>query len=265
MNAADGKSPLPAADQRVPAMRPGAGLVFVAEMYGVQLDQLATVLGVSQRRAVAVAARWRAAGHAQAAVLSPGPRWVWLTKAGLATCGLPYSAVTPGLSRLAHLRAVTAVRLALLAAPQFAASAAYWRSERRLRARMGGRIGLREHVPDGEVHWPDGAGFPWAGECWAIEAELTPKTSARTVAIMRELLSRTGDYGCLAADVQVPGRPPRHSRAIYLCSPAARPVVVRARDALGLLGSRVEIRLLPDGAGLAGAGLGGPASGEAAP
>jgi len=247
----------------------GAALVFVAEMYGMQLDQLATVLGGSQRRATAVAARWRAAGHAQAAVLSPGPRWVWLTKAGLATCGLPFTANTPGLSRLAHLRAAAAVRLALMAAPQFTAGGAYWRSERRLRARMGGRIGLREHVPDGEVHWPDvdgpdGAGLGWAGECWAIEAELTPKTSARTVAIMRELLNRTGDYGCLAADVQVPGRSPRHDRAIYLCSPAARPVVARARDALGVLGSRVEIRLLPAGAGLAGPGPVGDAGGEGA-
>ena len=264
MNGADGTSPSLAADQRVPAVPPGAGLIFVAEMYGVQLDQLATVLGVSQRRAAAVAARWRGAGHAQAAVLSAGPRWVWLTKAGLATCGLPYSAVTPGLSRLAHLRAVTAVRLALMAAPQFAAGGAHWRSERRLRARMGGRIGLREHVPDGEVHWPDGAATAWAGECWAIEAELTPKTAARTAAIMRELLSRTGDYGCPAADAAMPGRPPRHSRAIYLCAPAARPVVARARDALGSLGSRVEIRLLPDGAGLAGSRLDRSAGGGAA-
>jgi hypothetical protein len=227
-------------------------MIFVAEMYGVQLDQLATVLGVSQRRASAVVAGWRAAGNAQAAVLSPGPRWVWLTRAGLATCGLPYSAGSPGLSRLAHLRAVTAVRLALMAAPQFAAGGAYWRSERRLRARIGGRIGLREHVPDGEVHWPDGDAVPWAGECWAIEAELTPKTSARTVAIMRELLTRTGDYGCPAADVAVAGRPARHDRAVYLCGPAAMPAVRSARASLGPLGTRIEIRLLPAGAVLVG-------------
>lgn len=214
-------------------------------MYGVQLDQLAALLAVTHRRAAAVVARWRAVGTADAAVLSPGPRWVWLTRAGLAACGLPYRAEPPGLSRLAHLRAVTAARLALAAAPQFAAGRAYWRSERKLRARMGGRVGLREHVPDAEVHWPDGTPMAWAGECWAIEAELTPKTSARTMAIMRELLTRTGDYGCLAADAWVPGRPPRHARAIYLCSPAARPVVSRARDALGRLGERVEIRLLP--------------------
>lgn len=219
-------------------------------MYGVQIDQLAAFMQITTRRTTAAVARWRSAGLADAAILSPGPRWVWLTKAGLASCGLPYAAARPGLARLAHLRAVTAVRLALAAAPHFAAGGAYWRSERRLRARMGGRIGLREHVPDGEVHWPDGAAVPWAGECWAIEAELTPKTSARTVAIMRELLTRTGDYGCLAADVQVPGLPARHARAVYLCTPAARPVVTRARDALGSLSARVQIRLLPDGSAL---------------
>jgi len=231
---------------------PGAGLIFVGEMYGVQIDQLALALDVTARRATAVVARWRDAGTAEAAVLSRGPRWVWLTRAGLASCALRFSPGAPGLSRLAHLRAVTAVRLALMAAPQFAAGSAYWRSERRLRARMGGRIGQREHIPDAEVHWPEATALPWAGECWAIEAELTPKTAARTVTIMRELLTRTGDYGCPAADVQVPGRPARHARAVYLCSPAAAPVVHRARAFLGALGARVEIRILPDGATLRG-------------
>jgi hypothetical protein len=225
-----------------------SGLIFTGEMYGVQVDQLAQVLQVSQRRAAATAGRWRAEGTADAARLGPGPRWVWLTRAGLAACGLPYRPGAPGLSRLAHLRAVTAVRLALGATPQYAAAGARWRSERRLRARIGGRIGLREHVPDAELHWPDSASVPWAGECWAIEAELTAKTVARTATIMRELLTRTGDYGCRAADVVAPGRPPRHARAIYVCSPAARPVVARARDALGGLAARVEIRPLPDGA-----------------
>jgi hypothetical protein len=63
---------------------------------------------------------------------------------------------------------------------------------------------------------------------------------------MTEILTRTGDYGCLAADVRVPGRPPRHTRVLYLCSPAARPVVLRARGALpASLADRVEIRGLP--------------------
>jgi hypothetical protein len=228
------------------------GLVFTAEMYGVQLDQLAVALDVPERRAVAVVAKWTSSGFADAARLGPGPRWVWLTRAGLSRCGLPYTPVAPALSRLAHLRAVTAVRLALTATPQFAGAQAFWRSERRLRARFGRKVGLREHIPDGEVHWPDAAGtgplgtdVAWAGECWAIEAELTPKTLAKTVTVMREVLARTGDYGCPSADVTVPGRLPRHARVIYLCSPAAWPVVTRARDAIGGLAPRVEIRMLP--------------------
>lgn len=251
MIAAEGAPGLAASSTEVTGRRTGRhadGLIFTGEMYGVQLDQLAAVLHVTERTASAIAARWRAAGLADASRLSPGPRWVWLTRAGLAASGLPYSPGTPGLSTLAHLRAVSAVRLALTATPQYLAAGAHWRSERRLRAKIGGRLGLREHLPDGEVHWPDTGSVPWAGECWAIEAELTPKTVTRTVAVMQELLSRTGDYGCSAADARVPGRPSRHSRAIYLCSPAARPVVARARDALGAIGARIEIRGLPDGA-----------------
>ena len=100
----------------------------------------------------------------------------------------------------------------------------------------------RDHLPDGEVHWPDSADVAWAGECWAIEAERTAKTVARTAAIMRELLTRTGDYGCTAAEARIPGAPPRHARAVYLCSSAALATVTRARDALGSLGARIEIR-----------------------
>jgi hypothetical protein len=227
-----------------------SGLLFVADMYGVQLDHLAQVLGVSEPRARAVAAGWRQAGLAESARIGPGRPWVWLTRAGLAACGLPYSAPSPALSRLAHLRAVTAVRLALEAAPGYTAAGAFWRSERRLRARTGGRVGLREHLPDAEIHWPDTAAAAWAGECWAVEAELTRKTIARTAAIMREILTRTGDYGCPASQAREPGAPPRHARVLYLCSPAAARTVTRARDALGTAGARVEIRPLPAGAAL---------------
>jgi hypothetical protein len=263
-----------------------AGLLFTAEMYGVQVDQLAVLLAVSEVRVRALVARWREQGYAESARLGPGRPWVWLTRDGLLACGLPYRPAPPALARLAHLRAVTAVRMALESAPGYLAGGAYWRSERRLRARMGSRVPLREHLPDGEVHWPDpegphrdgpdtgspdtgspdtdgpdtdgrapdggpGAAPPWAGECWAIEAELTRKTVRRTVAIMAEILTRTGDYGSPAAEVRVLGALPRHARVLYLCSPAARPTVIRARDALpGALAARVEIRGLPPGAGM---------------
>jgi hypothetical protein len=242
-----------------PLSRDTAGLLFAAEMYGVQLDHLAVVLGVSPARARAIAATWRDRGYAESARLGPGAPWTWVTRAGLAACGLRYTAAPPALGRLAHIRAVAAVRLALESASHYAAAGGYWRSERRLRGRMGGRVGLREHMPDGEVHWPDDAPVAWAGECWAIEVELTAKTIARTAAIMRELLTKTGDYGGPAAPARgapaqaAPAQgaqPPRHARVIYLCAPAARPTVARARAALGGPGARIEIRLLPPGAAL---------------
>lgn len=228
------------------------GLLFTAEMYGVQLDLLAGLLGLPAGRARPVLARWRRLGFADAARLGPGATWVWLTRRGLTACGLRYTAVPPALSRLAHLRAVTVVRLALEATGSYQQAGAYWRSERRLRSRMAGRVGIREHLPDAEIHFPDGAGEPYSGECWAVEAELTRKTVSRTAAIMRELLARTGDYGCPAAEARVPGQPPRHARVLYVCSAAARPTVARAAGTLGALAARIEIRDLPAGAALDG-------------
>lgn len=229
------------------AVRNAEALVFAADMYGIQLDQLATLAG-GERAARAAAARWRSLGYAETARLGQGPAWLWVTKAGLAACGLAYAPAQPALSRLAHIRAVAAVRIALEATAAYRLATPFWRCERRIRSRHG--VGVRQHLPDAEVHWPDGAPVAWAGECWAVEAELTPKTVARTTAIMREILFRTGDYGCLAADVAVPGRPPRHARALYLCSSAALGTVLRARGELGPLGARIEVRDLPPGARL---------------
>jgi len=227
------------------AVRNADALVFAADMYGVQLDQLAALTG-GERPARAAAARWRELGYAQSGRLSLGPPWLWVTRAGLAACGVSYSPARPALSRLAHIRAVTAARLALEATSGYRAAGGFWRCERRIRSRHG--VGLRQHLPDAEVHWADGTGAGWAGECWAVEAELTPKTVARTTAIMREILSRTGDYGGPAAEAAVPGRPPRHARALYLCSAAALPTVLRARAALGPQSARIEVRDLPPGA-----------------
>jgi hypothetical protein len=228
-------------------------LVFTADMYGIQLDQLARLTG-GERSARATAARWRELGYVQTARLSTGPAWLWVTKAGLAACGLSYAPAQPALSRLAHIRAVAATRIALEATAGYQTANAFWRCERRIRSRHG--VGLRQHLPDAEVHWPDeacgadGAAIGWSGECWAVEAELTPKTVARTTAIMRTMLLRTGDYGCTVADVAVPGRPPRHARALYLCSTAALSTVLRARAELGPLSARIEVRDLPPDARL---------------
>ena len=246
----------PTASRAWLAERDGAGLSFVAEMYGVQLDQLAELLHVNLRQARSLIRTWSDRGLAASGILGPGSSWVWLTRLGLQVCGLRYAPAPPALPRLAHIRATAAVRLALEAAPAYRANRAHWRSERRLRSKLGGRLGARDHLPDAEVHWPDGGPASWAGECWAIEVELTPKTISRTTAIMRELLARTGDYGCVAAEMRVAGVPPRHARAIYLCSPAAAGTVTKARQALGGQGARVEIRELPPTAYLPDAAAG---------
>jgi hypothetical protein len=227
------------------AVRNADALIFAADMYGIQVDQLAALTG-GERSARAAVARWRSLGYAQTARLGPGPAWVWVTRAGLAAAGLSYAPAQPALSRLAHIRAVAATRIALQSTAAYRLARPFWRCERRMRSRHG--IGVRQHLPDAEVHWPDEAPVAWAAECWAVEAELTRKTVARTTAIMREILLRTGDYGCPAADAAVPGRPPRHARALYLCSPAALGTVLRARAELGPLAARIEVRDLPPGA-----------------
>src|SRR6185437_1665010 len=99
-----------AAGGRGLAVRDAGALIFAADMYGVQLDQLARLTG--GERAARAAAPWRELGYAETARLGPGPAWLWVPKAGLAACGLGYSPARPALSRLAHIRAVAAARIA---------------------------------------------------------------------------------------------------------------------------------------------------------
>ena len=244
--AAGPERPPAAARTRGLAVRNADALIFAADMYGVQLDQLAALTG-GERAARAAAARWRELGYADTARLGPGPGLA-LGDPGRARRLRPRLHRRPARPcpgwRTSGRSPRPASRSRRPAATS--AAAAFWRCERRIRSRHG--VGVRQHLPDAEVHWPDGAPVAWAGECWAVEAELSPKTVARTAAIMREILARTGDYGCPAAEAAVPGRPPRHARALYLCSPAALGTVLRARDALGPLGARVEVRDLPPGA-----------------
>src|SRR5579875_301763 len=220
-----------------------AGLLLAGEHYGSPYDLLAAALAVAPARLRAIVARWRAAGYAATGRLGPGPAWCWLTPAGMAACGLSFPAARPALGRLAHVRAVLAARLWLQSGEAYQHGGAWWRCERRIRA-AAGRVGTG-HIPDAEIHWPSLDHSAYAGQVWAVEAELTPKPLARTVAIMRALLARSSDYGPGA----VPGREPRYAQVVYLCAPAARPVVARATDALPApLRSRVVVRDLPPGA-----------------
>jgi hypothetical protein len=190
-----------------------------------------------------IVARWRGAGLVATGRLGAGPAWCWLTRAGLTVTRQPYSPARPAVARLAHIRAVLAARLVLEASPAYQHGRAWWRSERRIRAAIGGRAS--GHIPDAEVSWPDLPGSAYPGECWAVEAELTPKPLARTAGIMAVLAARTADY----YPDSVPGPRPRYHRVVYLAAPPARGVTERAAASLpARLAARLTVRDLPAGA-----------------
>ena len=83
------------------AVRDAAALIFAADMYGVQLDQLAA-LTRGERGARAAAARWRELGYAETARLGPGPAWLWVTRSG---SGRLRSWLLPGAARAVQARA----------------------------------------------------------------------------------------------------------------------------------------------------------------
>jgi hypothetical protein len=124
-----------------------AGLLLCGEMYGAPYDLLAAFLGVRPDRLRGIVARWRHAGYAATGRLGPGPAWCWLTRPGLAVTGQRYAPARPALARLAHIRAVLAIRLSLQDSPAFRDGRGWWRSERRIRAAAGGHVG-GGHVPD---------------------------------------------------------------------------------------------------------------------
>src|SRR2546430_2702804 len=108
-----------------------AGLVLAGDMYGAPYDLLAAFLAVRPDRARGIVARWRGAGYAATGRLGAGPAWCWLTRAGLAVTGQPYTPARPAVARLAHIRAVLAGRLSLEASPAYRDGRAWWPPERR--------------------------------------------------------------------------------------------------------------------------------------
>jgi hypothetical protein len=138
------------------------GLTLAADQYGAPHDLLAAALDVTEERLRGIIARWRHAGWAETGSLGKGPAWVWLTPAGMRLLGLPYTAREPSVTRLAHIRAVLAVRLWLQSGEVYREGKAWWRSERRIRAAAGGRVGIA-HLPDAEIHWPSLDDSPYAG------------------------------------------------------------------------------------------------------
>ena len=205
------------------------GLVILSEMYAAPYDLLALRLRVTEDRLRGIVARWRSAGLTATGRLTEGPSWCWLTPTGMRQVGHKWEAAPPPLARLAHVRAVLAARMWLENGEAWQAGRAWWRCERRLRD--GRPAAGQRHLPDAEVVWPSVPDSPRAGETWCIEVELTPKAATRTQQIMAGLLAQ------------------QYTQAVYLCAPAALPVVTAAAGKFRPeQAARVLIRELPPAA-----------------
>ena len=230
-------------------------LRFVADMYGIQLDQLAALLidrgepeDSAMLRAREAVTRWRDLGYAECAELSVGEPWVWATRATLDAFDLKSRLLKPGKTFLRHNRAVTEVRLMLERSSAWRDSGASWRSERQIRTAVGSQS-RDEHLPDAEVRWPADSRSAQAGQIWAVEVEVSSKSLERTTKIMRQTLARTGEYGSLPETIAAPGQPPRYSAVVYLCGPTVVPIVLRSRAELGTaLARRIVVHDLPESA-----------------
>jgi hypothetical protein len=246
---------LPAAGQGILSGLDAEPLKFVTEMFAVQLDQFAALLAdrgepVGETASIArdLLARWRAAGYMETDQLSPGEPWVWATRRGLDACGLRTRLVKPAVRLLRHTHAVTDVRLAVQRTAAFRRGRAWWRSERSILSEAGFPA-RTEHVPDGEVRWPDGTDSPWAGEAWAVEIEISRKSVEATAKIMHEVLTQTGDPGRASASTPMPALAPRYARLVYACSGSTVQTVLNARAEVGLpLSARIDIHDLPESA-----------------
>lgn len=190
----------PDATHRTPGRRSDAGTVrcsardlellrIVGEQYAVTLPQLARMMGCSPHAARWLRSRWERAGWTSGRALLVGePVFVWLTRRGQSLAGVDYAVWRPNAGMLAHIAAVTDVRLHVLDRHP----GATWVCERELHRELAAAPGNRQqHRPDGLVVID--------GHEVAVEVELTLKRRARIEQIMRELVARYGSITYFAA------------------------------------------------------------------
>jgi hypothetical protein len=158
---------------------------------------------------------WRDAGLVKSRTFLVGtPATVWLTADGTQATGLPWRPYEPTLATCAHRHAVGLVRA------EAETKGLGWICERELREGLGGRP---LHLPDGVVISSDDRRREWRT---AVEVELTRKTEARVVAILRHLLATYDDV-------------------VYRVHPSALTVVTRSVAALKSGSERVMVRPYP--------------------
>jgi hypothetical protein len=153
-------------------------LRWISEQFAVRTDVIRWLLGgdrpLSEGRTRQVIDRWRRAGlvNQQRFFLGAEPV-VWPTREGLRLVLDGYRARTPALSMLAHIHAVSIVRLGL----ERRGAVTGWVPERALfRTRSSPDI----HVADGEYTDPE-------GRRTAVEIELTVKAADRLRRIISDL------------------------------------------------------------------------------
>jgi DNA-binding CsgD family transcriptional regulator len=193
-------------------------LRLVGEQYALSLPQLARLMGRSPHAARWLRSRWERAGWARGRALLVGePVFVWLTRKGQRVAGSEFSLWRPNPGALAHIAAVTEVRLWV--AQRHPESD--WVCERELarEARIAGNSG--QHRPDGLV--------VLGGRELAVEVELSHKRPARRERIMRELVAR-------------------YRQAAYFAPDGPRQLL--EQTARGVGDGRVQVFELPEGGGL---------------
>ena len=191
-------------------------LSIVGEQYALSMPQLARLMGRTLHAARWLRSRWERAGWARGRVVLVGqPVFVWLTRRGQRIAGSEYSLWRPNPGALAHIAAVTDVRLWVAQHhPQ-----AGWVCEREL-AREGRLTATGgQHRPDGLVVL-DGRELP-------VEVELSHKRPARRERIMRELVARYG-------------------QAVYFAPDGPRQRLEETARSIG--SERVQVLELPEGA-----------------
>lgn len=189
-------------------------LRFTGEQFALTLTQLARLMGRTEHAARWLRSRWQRAGWAQGrALLVDEPVFVWLTRRGLSAAGLDYSVWRPNPGALAHIAAVSEVRLYLAERrPE-----ALWVCERELAREARTELsGFGAHRPDGLLVQDDRE--------LAIEVELTQKRRSRAELIMRERLARYGSV-------------------LYFAAPAPKRMLDALASELGA--GRVQVRPLP--------------------
>ncbi len=204
-------------------------LTWIAQQYAARLDQVRALLnrapgrggkalspgGLTLSAVLQVIGRWVDLGLVSyERVYQREPGWISLTALGLRRLQLPYAALAPAYSTLAHLYEINRVRLDLEDRhPEYR-----WVSERTLRTRQPRRQeGITPpHVPDAQV---------WQPKAIALEVERSPKSAKELDAILTELL--------IAGTPSPLGEPPLvYTTVWYFVAENARFPVEQARSRL---------------------------------